>query len=329
MALRDLVLRISCYLLLPASLPALAQRAPSMSAPPVSSAPAAEEAPQQTTAAALPPPATYNKSIFQGLIPSSELTFLRQYDHAPTRDLVRDKQFKHVLKQTVPGWEFHYSRDMSLPDALALTLEESRVAVTLRDGRYLSAAGQATSFTPHPEGRGFLWIDLQDGVVLGAFWFHPGNGEPTPSMTIFSKQLKVDSLAMSQLPPAFVDDLNMWAAQSGLQPLMTRYFIGDLKMRILLEHDEDFCGVQYSAVAPTPQVCAQMNSDAADLDLNTAYYLEQVHYATNATAHMITGQEQVAFVELRGRTCGGVADPLGCRVRLTREHIHVVQHRRR
>ena len=71
-----------------------------------------------------------------------------------------------------------------------------------------------------------------------------------------------------------------------------------------------------------------MIGDAADMDLNAAYYLEQVNYRTNATAWMI-GPEQTAFIRIRERTCGGLANPLGCRIRLTRERIHVVLRRGR
>ena len=173
MALRG----VFCFLLCISSFALLAQRTPSMSTPPVSSAPAPQEEPQ-TSAAPLPPVATYNKSIFQGLIPSAELAFLKQYDGATTHDLARDKQFKHLLKQGVPGWEFHYSRDMSLPDALALALDDSRLPVAIRDGRYLTAAGQATGFAPHPEGRGFLWIDISR---TASFWARSGSIRATAS----------------------------------------------------------------------------------------------------------------------------------------------------
>jgi hypothetical protein len=37
-----------------------------------------------------------------------------------------------------------------------------------------------------------------------------------------------------------------------------------------------------------------MNADAADMDVTAAYYLEQTHHATNATAWMIEGDDQVA-----------------------------------
>ena len=45
--------------------------------------------------------------------------------------------------------------------------------------------------------------------------------------------------------------------------------------------------------------CFQMNTDAADLDLTTAYYLEQIHYATNGTAWMIKNPDEDSFFILR------------------------------
>ncbi len=69
-----------------------------------------------------------------------------------------------------------------------------------------------------------------------------------------------------------------------------------------------------------------MDADAADIDLTAAYYLEQTHYATNATAGMMT-QEQVLWIQTRESTCRANADPFRCRVILTREHTHVILHR--
>jgi hypothetical protein len=40
------------------------------------------------------------------------------------------------------------------------------------------------------------------------------------------------------------------------------------------------------------------------------------------------GPDQVAFLSVRDRTCGGVLDPLGCRMRMTRERTHVILSRR-
>jgi hypothetical protein len=69
-----------------------------------------------------------------------------------------------------------------------------------------------------------------------------------------------------------------------------------------------------------------MMADAADIDETAAYYLNQVDCATNATAWMIGG-DQVARVQVRDNSCLGVADPLGCRIRVTRVHIHMIIYR--
>jgi hypothetical protein len=71
-----------------------------------------------------------------------------------------------------------------------------------------------------------------------------------------------------------------------------------------------------------------MNADAADIDMTAAYYLEQTHYATNATAWMIN-PEQAVWIGVRDTTCRADPDPLRCRIRMTHEHIHVIVARRR
>jgi hypothetical protein len=201
-------------------------------------------------------------------------------------------------------------------------LDGSELPAQIRDGRYVVVSGRKG---PYLRGRGFMWIDMQDGIALGAFYFHPTNGEPTPTVTIFSNQVKEDSLKMSQLPRAFAQELTLWSAESGVPPVTTRYFIGGLNKRILLEHDEAYCA-PVNGVASADD-CEQMNSDAADIDLNAAYYLEQTNYATNATAWMITGPDQVAWIQTRDNACGNGPDWLPCRIRMTREHVHVIVHR--
>lgn len=265
--------------------------------------------------------APYDKTIFQRTFPSDQLTFLTQFDGAPSNQLYRDKQFHKLTHAFVPGWMFHYGRDMSLPDALDLAMQGSATPVTVRGGRYVLLSGERG---PYLQGRGFLWIDIQDGIALGGFYFQPTNGEPSPTLTIFSDQIKEDSLELSQLPPEFAADMRLWQEQSNVPLISTRYFIGDLKKRILLEHDEDFCSYLPGINAPPPGDCENLDATAADMDMNTAYYLEQVHYATNATAYMIVGQDQTAFIELRERTCRTGPDPIGCRIRLTHEHLHTI-----
>ena len=278
--------------------------------------------PPQQQQAPPAPGSKYDKALFQKPVPADQLAFLHQFDGAPAEDLYRDKQFRKLLKSAVPDCMFHYGNDTPLPDALDAVFKGSRLPVQVRDGRYLLASGLMGT---HHSGRGFVWIDLQDGILLGGFYFRPGNGEPTPSVNIFSKQVvKENSLLMSQLPPAFVGDFVQWATASNVPPVTPLYFITGSNKKILLEHDEDYCVQADGTTAPAGSDCGQMNADAADIDMNAAYYLEQVHYATNATAHMIVGVEEVAFIQMRDDTCRRGPDPLGCHVRMTREQTHHV-----
>jgi hypothetical protein len=282
---------------------------------------APKDAPPQAAQGPQIPVPPYDPKLFQKRTVPAQLEFLKQYDGAVSNEVVRDKRFHKVLHDAVPGVMFHYGRDMSLPDALEAVMEGAAIPVVVRDGRYVTVAGQMGKYLA---GRGFVWVDMQEGIVLGGFFFHPTNGEPTPSVTVFSKQVKEDSIEMSQLPPAFADDLARWQMGAGVPTVTTRYFIGDANEKILLEHDEDYCS---SAIGRPGDDCLQMTADAADADMVAASYLDQVHYATNATAWMINSPEQVAWVQGRDRTCGGVADPLGCRIRMTHERIHVIERR--
>jgi len=275
------------------------------------------------------PAVVYDKAIFQKPMAASDLAFLKGFAGATSNELYRDKEFKRVLKAGVPDVMFHYGRDMSLPSALEAVLSGSPMPVRVTEGRYVTLEGRASLY-PGLSGKGFVWVDMQEGVVLGAFYFHPSNGEPTPSVTVFSKMIAEDAITMGELPPAFEDELIEWQQSAGVPMVTTRYFIGDTREKILLEHDEDYCAPIAGAPAtdaPPPAGCEQMDADAADLDMNAAYYLEQTHHATNATAWMITEQDQIAFVDIRERSCRTGPDPLGCRVRLTHEHIGVIVHR--
>jgi len=225
------------------------------------------------------------------------------------------------MHSVIPDCMFHYGWDMPLADALEKVLNGSPLPVQIRDGRYVVVSGRSG---PYLAGRGFIWIDLQDGIALGGFYFHPTNGEPTPTVNIFSKQVQEEPLKMSQLPPAFAEDLSQWSAESRVPPITTRYFITGSNRKILLEHDEDYCG-PVASMGPRPESdCQQRNADAADIDMNAAYYLEQTNHATNATAWMITGEDQVAWLRVRENTCGIGPFPLICRIRITRERTRVI-----
>jgi uncharacterized protein YecT (DUF1311 family) len=271
-----------------------------------------------------PPPSNYDEAIFQKRIPPGQLAFLNSFAGTPAADIVRNNEFRKLMNNVLPGGIFHYGQDMPLFDALELVLKYSPVPVEIRSGRYAIVAGDHGPFLG---GRGFLWIDMQDGIALGGFYFHPTNGEPTPTVTIFSRQVKEDALGMSQLPPEFAADLRRWSRDAGIPPLSTRYFITGGNKRILLEHDEDFCLPVDGNPAPPLPACDAMNAEAADLDLTAAYYLQQVHYAANATAWMI-GTEQVSWIRVRDDACRIGPEPVRCRIRMTRERTHFIIHRR-
>jgi hypothetical protein len=307
---------------------AFAQDSPSPTSAPISRAPQSDgpklrvpqsqEPPVQAPPA---PPSNYDKAIFQKPIPADQFSFLKQFSGATSNDVINDKQFRKLLKNIIPNCMFHYGTDKELDVALDEVIKGSRNPVLIRDGRYFMISGQNGPFL---SGKGFIWIDMQDGVGVGGFYFHPTNGEPTPSVNIFSRQIREDALALSELPPAFAEDMAQWTGAFRVSPVTTRYFITGSNKKILLEHDEDFCSPTDGTVARAGDVCEQMNADAADLDMNAAYYLDQVHHATNATAWMITGADQIAFIQVRNSRCGGVLDPLGCRIIMTREQTHRV-----
>lgn len=314
--------------------PARAQDSPSVDAPPAPdrnvpitqqpAAPVERAAPDSQSKQAVAPPAEQPQGsgadLFDNRIPADQMTFLGGLNGVASNEVIQDKEFKHLMKFFVPNCEFHYGRDMGLDAALHMVIEGSGVPAQVRDGRYFIIAG---SRGPYLGGRAMIWIDMKEGIGLGAFYFHPTNGEPTPTVAVFSRQVKEQGLGMTDLPQAFVEDLVAWAGESQVPALTTTYFLTGSNLRVLLEHDEDFCSGPGLNMVPEGVACEQMEADAADLDEVAAYYLDQVHYRTNATAWMI-GPDQQDWLLVRERTCGGVADPLGCRIRVTREHVHVL-----
>jgi Lysozyme inhibitor LprI len=267
------------------------------------------QAPQDN--AAPPPPSPI---ALQNPIPGSELMFLNGFAGKPVKELLKDKAFINLTKQIVPKTTYHYGRDMALSFAVDDVLDGSKLPVMLRDGRYLMVSGDRG---PYLRGRGFLWFDLQEGVALGGFFFTPTNGEPTPTLTIFSKQVDTHELAMSELPQAFVQDLYQWEEIEKVPPVSPRYFIPVNGKKYVLVHDEDYCWHPDGAPAPDPNACQEMNAAAADADLNAAYFMHLTRNAADATAWMLE-PEQVAWLDLRERSCFG-PDRLACRIHMARE----------
>ncbi|MGB8031494.1 MAG: lysozyme inhibitor LprI family protein, partial [Terracidiphilus sp.] len=284
--------------------------------------PAQAPAPEPTAAAdsqpALAPPGPPPPANFQKLIPPDQLVFLKDYDNQPTKALLKDKRFHSLRNQAISSTEYHYGRDMSLSEAVETVLDGSMRPVRVRDGRFVTVSG---SNGPYLGGRGMLWFDMQTGVAMGAFYFHPTNGEPTPTVTVFSRQLTDRELTMGQLPGPFEDDLEQWMADTRIPEVTPRYFIPENGKKYVLEHDEDYCWHPPGTPEPDPEDCQQMNADAADDDMNAAYFMQETGNAANATAWML-GPDQIAWLEVRDRTCG----PRGyaCRIRVTRARTRVL-----
>lgn len=263
----------------------------------------------------LPPP-----SVFQNPIPTDQLAFLNDYAGRPAKEAIKDKRFGKLLKLAIPRTEYHYGRDMPLSEASDAVLGGSKLPIVVRDGRYVMISGKQGAYL---SGMGFLWFDIQTGTALGGVYFHPVNGEPTPTLAIFSRQLQDHSLGLSQLPLAFAEDLSQWVAASKARWVSPRYFIPDNGKKYVLLHDEDFCDHPANAPPPPQDTCMQLNAEAAEADLNAAYFMQQTHNAANATAWMML-PEQMSWIGLRDRTCGLGPGTLPCRIRITRQRTGVI-----
>ena len=267
------------------------------------------------------PAAPLAPAVFANQIPAAQLAFIQSYQGKRPKDLMKDKQFKAILKLAIPSTTYHYGQDMSLRNAFELLIETDPLPIDIRDGHYAMAASHGGSYL---DGRTFLWLDLQEGIVLGGVYFHPINGEPTPTLAIFSKQLSGKMLAMGQLPPAFIDDVYQWALVAKVPTITVRYFIPADGRKYMLEHDEDYCA--HPPGAAPPEGCEQANADAADADMNAAYFMKLTGNQANATAWMLNG-EQTAWLGQRESMCGAAG--FACRIAITRQRTHVLTGRRR
>lgn len=264
-----------------------------------------------------PPPAD-----FQNRFAPAQLAFLNDYSTQTTHEIWKDKRFRTLVKQMTPWSEFHYGQDMALSEAIDTMLGAKPRPVEVRENRYVTITSQGG---PYLQGRGFVWFDMQEGIALGGIFFHPTNGEPTPTLAIFSRQLKTEDLSFSQLPAAFQMDLAQWSAESRVPAIPVTYFIPENGKKYPLLHDEDYCAHAPGMPAPSQYECEGLNAAAADADMSGAYFMHISHNAANATAWVLES-EQIAWVGMRDRTCG--AGGLACRIRVTRARTRVLIRRR-
>ena len=230
------------------------------------------------------------KALFQKSIPSDQLGFLNDYAGRPANDVLREQKLRELVAAVVPYAPFHLGLDMPLPHALESMFSASQIPVEIRDGRYVMVTGIRGQ---GGRGRGFIWVDTHQGISLGGIFFYPSNGEPTPTLTLFSNQVYQSSLSFSQLPVAFVQDLTRWAAVEGLPAVTTRYFINASSEKIVLAHDEDFCKLTISGVPMSPDGCSKMKADAARVDTEASHFLNRVNYASNATMRTASDPDRI------------------------------------
>jgi uncharacterized protein YecT (DUF1311 family) len=261
-----------------------------------------------------PPPAN-----FRNPLPADQLAFLRDYADKSVKEIKKDKRFKKLENDVTPSTKYFYHYDISLADARDQVLDNQPLPITVRDDRFVmvSSAGGGDQ---HALGRGFLWFDMQTGIGLGGIYFHPTNGEPTPTLAIFSKQLTDTNLSMGQLPPEFYEDFGQWAQVAGVRIISPRYFIPDNNRKYVLIHDEDFCA--HPENEPAPEGCDDMNAQAADVDMNAAYFMQETRNATDANAWMLN-PDQLEWLAVRDRTCMG-PNGVACRIRVTRQRTAVL-----
>jgi len=271
-------------------------------------------APQQD--APPPPPGPPPQVVLQNLIPADQLAFLNDYANDTPRSLLKDKRYKNLMKQAIPHTEYHYGTDKSLQDASEELLATDAIPITVRGGRYVTISTRGGSYLA---GKTMMWFDMQSGVALGVIYFHPTNGEPAPTLTVFSRQLTDTSLSMSQLPAEFVADLSLWERATRIPAISPRYFIPANGKKYVLVHDEDYCF--HPEDEPAPDGCEQDSADATDADMNAAYFMQETHNAANATAWMLE-PDQIEWLAVRERTCG--VNDYACRVAITRRRTGVL-----
>jgi uncharacterized protein YecT (DUF1311 family) len=133
--------------------------------------------------------------------------------------------------------------------------------------------------------------------------------------------LKDTTLEMGQLPLAFQQDLAQWMLVSDPKYVSPRYFIPENGRKYVLVHDEDYCANPVDAPPIMPENCDRLNAEAADADLNAAYFMSQTHNAANATAWMLS-PDLTAWIGVRDRACGAAG--WACRIRMTRQRTRVL-----
>lgn len=236
-----------------------------------------------------------------------------------THDATLAGHFSALIADVAPDAVYHFGLDMPVAAALRGILRGLPDPITVRANRFVMLSACSPTCT---NGRAFLWIDTQQGVAIAGIDFAPTNGEPTPTLTLISKQVLEPVTKRVQLPPDFVEDLATWTRASRHRGVAARYFMNGSGLKTVVPHDEDNChGADRSALAAT--LCGAMNGDAADQDLAAAYYLLTNDFKPDSPMRAALTTDEDKWVAERRTTCGPGTDgpALACRLKLTTERV--------
>lgn len=239
-----------------------------------------------------------------------------------SRDAVLSAEFRDLVASVTPGVAYHFHIDMPLASAFSAVIRGPAEPIALRDGRYMTIS--ACQVATCSGARALLWVDTNALLAVGALEFSPSNGEPTPTQTLFSSQILDVITELSQLPDAFVADLHLWSRASRFRAPMARYFINGGGFETAVPHDEDNCVGGDRSSLPL-SLCAAMNVEAADQDVQAAFYLLVKGYA-NGPARTQLQADQDKWRHDRQTACGmGVTlDALACQLKYTRDRVHAL-----
>jgi uncharacterized protein YecT (DUF1311 family) len=238
----------------------------------------------------------------------------------PTRDATLAGGFAELLADVVPDATYHLGQDMPFANAVTMVLRGASQPIIIRADRYVMLA--ACQSPTCSSARAFLWVDTQQGLAIGGLEFNPSNGEPTPSQTLFAKQLLDPITRLDRLPPAFVEDLGQWSKGARLRTPMARYFVNGQGLKTVVPHDEDNCqGGDRSSLTLT--LCGSMNLDAAEKDMQAAYYVLLSSFAEGTTMRGALKADQDKWIQDRQTSCGTASDSvtLACRLKSTRDRV--------
>ena len=156
---------------------------------------------------------------------SKDFQWILEFKGKSTNEVVWDKRFETLLRKYVPETRVDLGMTEG-PEPLIASVNEvfsgSPDDVVVQDGRFviLSASRHRSAME-----KGFLWLDLKTGTVIGSvihYFFNKLELENTDSamLLIYSNQVNAESL-----PLEFQDALEYWIAGKNVR-VETRRFAG-------------------------------------------------------------------------------------------------------